>query len=101
MRVIGITAGAAIAVIVSGLFAYDPLPFCLCLFAMAWDGLFEFAKSRHGYAWLISAITGNLVMLIALDAPQTAFTMAVNRVADVTISTTAALLVTFLPPRSG
>jgi uncharacterized membrane protein YccC len=47
---------------------------------------------------LISAITGNLVMLIALDQPQTAFTTAVNRLADVTIGTGAALLVTFLLP---
>jgi uncharacterized membrane protein YccC len=98
MRIVGSAAGATIAVTTLGLFAYDPLPFCLCLFAMAWIGLFGFAKSRHGYAWLISAITGNLVMLMALDQPQTAFTMAVNRVADVTIGTTAALLVTFLLP---
>jgi uncharacterized membrane protein YccC len=98
MRIIGSAAGAVIAVIVLGLFAYDPLPFCLCLFAMASVGLFGFAKSPHGYAWLISAITGNLVMLIALEQPQTAFTIAVNRVADVTIGTTAALLITFLLP---
>ena len=98
MRIIGSTAGAAVAVIILGLFAYDPLPFCLCLFILAWVGLFGFAKSRHGYAWLISAITGNLVMLIALDQPQTAFTTAVNRVADVTIGTMAALLVTYLLP---
>jgi uncharacterized membrane protein YccC len=65
---------------------------------MAWVGLFGFAKSRHSYAWLISAITGNLVMLMALDQPQTAFTIAVNRIADVTIGTTAALLVTFFLP---
>jgi uncharacterized membrane protein YccC len=98
MRLIGSAAGATIAVIFLGLFAYDQLAFCLCLFAMAWVGLFGFAKSRNGYAWLISAITGNLVMLIALDQPQTAFTTAVNRIADVTIGTTAALLVTFLLP---
>jgi uncharacterized membrane protein YccC len=98
MRIIGSSAGAAIAVIILGLFAYDPLPFCLCLFAIAWVGLFGFAKSRLGYAWLITAITGNLVMLIALDQPQTAFTTAVNRIADVAIGTTAALLVTFLLP---
>src|SRR5262245_41420364 len=98
MRIIGSAVGAIIAVIVLGLFAYDPLPFCLCLFAMAWVGLVGFAKSRHGYAWLISAITGSLVMLIALDQPQTAFTTAVNRMADVTIGTTSALLVTFLLP---
>jgi uncharacterized membrane protein YccC len=98
MRIIGSAAGAALAVIVLGWFAYDQLPFCLCLFAIAWVGLFGFAKSSHGYAWLIFAITGNLVMLMALDQPQTAFTIAVNRVADVVIGTLAALLVTFLLP---
>ena len=98
MRIVGSIAGATIAVIVLGLFAYDPLPFCLCLFMIAWIGLFGFAKSPHGYAWMIAAITGNLVMLIALDQPQTAFTIAVNRVADVTVGTAATLLVTYLLP---
>jgi uncharacterized membrane protein YgaE (UPF0421/DUF939 family) len=98
MRIVGSIAGAALAVCVLGLFAYDPLPFCLCLFIIAWIGLFGFAKSRHGYAWMIAAITGNLVMLIALDQPQTAFIIAVNRVADVTIGTAATLLVTYLLP---
>ena len=98
MRIVGSIAGATIAVIVLGLFAYDPLPFCLCLFMIAWIGLFGFAKSPHGYAWMIAAIIGNLVMLIALDQPQTAFTIAVNRVADVTVGTAATLLVTYLLP---
>jgi uncharacterized membrane protein YccC len=98
MRIIGSAAGAAIAVIVLGWFAYDPVPFCLCLFAIAWVGLFCFATSRHGYAWLVSTITCILVMLIALEQPQTAFTIAVNRIADVVIGTMAALLVTFLLP---
>jgi len=98
MRLVGSAAGAAAAVMILGLFAYDPLPFCLCLFAMSWAGLFGFAKSPHGYAWLITAITGNLVMLMALDQPQAAFTIAVNRVADVTIGAAATLLVTYLLP---
>src|SRR5260370_3040507 len=98
MRLIGSAVGAAIAVIVIGLFVYDPLPFCLCLFALACAGLIGFATSRHGYAWLIGAITGDLVMLMALDQPQITFTIAVNRVAEVTIGTAAALLVTFLLP---
>src|SRR6516165_5474708 len=98
MRIVGSIAGAIIAVIVLGLFAYDPLPFCVCLFIIAWVGLFCFAKSRHGYAWMIGAITSNLVMLIVLDQPQTAFTIAVNRVADVTVGTAATLLVTYLLP---
>jgi uncharacterized membrane protein YccC len=98
MRIIGSAVGAAIAVIVIGLFVYDPLPFCLVLFALACAGLIGFAISRHGYAWLIGAITGNLVMLMALDQPQITFTIAVNRVFDVVIGTAAALLVTLLLP---
>jgi uncharacterized membrane protein YccC len=98
MRIAGSAAGAALAVLILGLFAYDPLPFCLCLFVLASIGLFGFAKSPHGYAWMIFAITGDLVMLIALDQPQTAFTTAINRVADVTIGTASALLVTYLLP---
>jgi uncharacterized membrane protein YccC len=98
MRIVGSAVGATIAVIVIGLFVYDPLPFCLCLFALACAGLIGFATSRHGYAWLIGAITCNLVMLMALDQPQITFTIAVNRIIDVTIGTAAALLVTFLLP---
>jgi uncharacterized membrane protein YgaE (UPF0421/DUF939 family) len=98
MRIIGSAVGAAIAVIVIVLFVYDPLPFCLVLFTLACAGLTGFAISRHGYAWLIGAITGNLVMLMALDQPQITFTIAVNRVFDVVIGTAAALLVTLLLP---
>jgi uncharacterized membrane protein YccC len=98
MRIIGSAVGAGIAVIVIGLFVYDPLPFCLVLFALACAGLIGFTISRHGYAWLIGAITGNLVMLMALDQPQITFTIAVNRVFDVVIGTAAALLVTLLLP---
>jgi uncharacterized membrane protein YccC len=98
MRIVGSAVGASIAVIALGFFAYDPLLFCLCLFLIASTGLFGFAKSPYGYAWLIFAITANLVMLMALDQPQTAFTIAVNRVADVAIGTASALLVTYLLP---
>lgn len=98
MRIVGSVLGAALGVIAIGLFAYQPPLFCLCLFALAWAGLFGFAASRFGYAWLIGAITGNLVMLMALDQPQAAFTIAVNRVADVAIGTGASLLVAYLLP---
>jgi uncharacterized membrane protein YccC len=47
MRIIGSAVGAAIAVIVIGLFVYDPLPFCPCLFALACACLIGFATSRH------------------------------------------------------
>src|SRR5260370_7619359 len=100
MRLIGSAVGAAIAVIVIGLFVYDPLPFCLCLFALACAGLIGFATSRHGYAWLIGAITGDLVMLMALDHPQITFTIAVNLVPASPIPTPAAPPTTFFLPTS-
>ncbi|MGH7116384.1 MAG: FUSC family protein [Stellaceae bacterium] len=98
MRVAGSLVGAATGVIALHLFAYQPLLFCLCLFVLSCVGFFGFATSRFGYAWLIGAVTGSLVMLMAFTAPQGAFTIAVDRVADVAIGTAASLLVCALMP---
>ena len=104
MRVAGSAIGAAIGVIVVRLFVYQSLPFCLCLFIVACVGFFGFAISRFSYAWLIGAVTANLVMLMAFTEPQGVFTIAVDRVADVVIGTAASLLVCGLmpaPPNGG
>jgi uncharacterized membrane protein YccC len=98
MRVAGSVVGAAIGVIALRLFVYQPLPFCLCLFVVACVGFFGFASSRFSYGWLMGAVTANLVMLIAFTQPQVAFTIAVDRVADVVIGTAASLLVCGLMP---
>ena len=98
MRIAGSVAGAAIGVIVLRLFVYQSLPFCLCLFVLACVGFFGFATSRFGYAWLVGAVTGSLVMLMAFTQPQGAFTIAVDRVADVVIGTVASLVVGALMP---
>lgn len=98
MRVAGSVVGAGIGVIVLGLFAYDPLPFCLCLFVVAFIGYFGFAISRFSYGWLMGAVTANLIMLIGFTQPQGAFTLAVDRVADVVTGTAASLLVCGLMP---
>jgi uncharacterized membrane protein YccC len=98
MRIVGSVAGAAIGVIVLSLFVYQPLPFCLCLFLVTFIGFFGFAISRFSYAWLMGSVTANLVMLMAFTQPQSAFTIAVNRAADVVIGTMASLLVCGLMP---
>ncbi len=98
MRVAGSVVGAAIALVALAAFAYQPLPFCLCLFVLSCVGFFGFATSRFGYAWLVGAVTGSLIMLMALTAPQNAFTIAVDRVADVVIGTAASLIVCGLMP---
>jgi uncharacterized membrane protein YccC len=98
MRVAGSVAGAALGVIVLRLFVYQSLPFCFCLFLLPFVGFFGFATSRFGYAWLIGAVTGCLVILMTFTEPLGAFTVAVNRVADVVIGTAASLLVCSLTP---
>ena len=98
MRVAGSVVGAVIAVVVLGLFVYQPVPFCLCLFVVAFIGYFGFAISRFSYGWLIGAVTANLVMLIGFTHPQGVFTIAVDRVADVVTGTAASLLVCGLMP---
>ena len=68
MRVTGSVVGASIGLIVLRLFVYQPLPFCLCLFVVAFIGYFGFAISRFSYGWLIGAVTANLIMLIRIHA---------------------------------
>src|SRR5436305_1548844 len=98
MRVSGSVVGAAIGLIVLRLFAYQPLPFSLSLFLIACVGFFGFVISRSSYAWLIGSVTANLVILMAFTEPQRAFTIAVDRVADVVIGSAASLLVCGLMP---
>jgi uncharacterized membrane protein YccC len=98
MRIAGSIVGAFIALIVLRLFVYTSLPFCLSLFALSCIGSFGFVCSRFGYAWVVGTVTACLIMLMSFDQPQTAFTDAVNRVAEVIIGTVASLIVCGLSP---
>ena len=97
-RVAGSIVGAVAALIALRLFVYQSLPFLLCLFVLSLIGLVGFVTSRHGYAWLIGAVTACLIMLMSLDQPQIAFATAVNRVVEVGIGTAASLIVCSLSP---
>jgi len=98
MRVVGSVVGAIAALIVLRLFVYQSLPFCLSLFVLSCIGMFGFACSRFGYAWVVGTVTACLVMLMSLDQPAAAFNTAVNRVAEVAIGTIASLIVCGLSP---
>ncbi|HEU0156399.1 MAG TPA: FUSC family protein [Stellaceae bacterium] len=98
MRAAGSVVGALVGLVVLRFFVYQPVPFCLCLFIVACIGFSGFAVSRYGYAWLIGAVTANLIMLMSFQAPQGAFNTAVDRVADVVLGTAASLIVCGLMP---
>src|SRR6516165_8687803 len=93
MRVAGSVVGAITALVVLRLFVYQSLPFCLSLFVLAFIGMFGFACSRFGYAWVVGTVTACLVMLVSLGQPASAFNTAVDRVAEVAIGTIASLIV--------
>ena len=98
MRVAGSIVGAVVALVVLRLFVYQSLPFLLALFMLSCVGLFGFVTSRNGYAWVVGSVTANLVLLMSFNAPEMAFTTAVNRVAEVVIGTAASLVVCVLMP---
>jgi uncharacterized membrane protein YccC len=98
MRLAGSAAGAAAGVIAFSLFAENQPAFCFCLFAFAWAGLFGFAASRFNSAWMFFGVTSALIMLSALDQPDNAPMMAINRIIDVAIGGGASLIVAALLP---
>ncbi len=98
MRVAGSIIGAMAALAILRLFVYQSLPFCLSLFALSVIGLFGFATSRYGYAWLVGAVTACLILLMSFQAPQGAFATAVDRVVDVSVGIGASLVVCLLSP---
>jgi uncharacterized membrane protein YccC len=98
MRVAGSIVGAVAALVILRLFVYQSLPFCLSLFALSCIGSFGFVCSRFGYAWVVGTVTACLIMLMSFDQPQGAFSIAVNRVAEVIIGTVASLIVCGLSP---
>jgi uncharacterized membrane protein YccC len=93
LRIAGTAAGAVLAVLLSPWLVNDFAALSLILFAASACGVAGFLVSRHGYAWLLGAVTADMVLLAALSDPLSALTVACNRTAEVTIGTAAAILV--------
>lgn len=96
LRILGTTTGAAFAVLLVPWLAEDIVALSLVLLVVSTLGVLGFLVSGHGYAWLLSAITADIVLLSALDDPLSALDVACNRLAEVTIGTVAAILVAIL-----
>jgi uncharacterized membrane protein YccC len=96
LRILGTTAGAALAVLLVRWLAEDIVALSLVLLVVSTLGVLGFLVSGHGYAWLLSAITADIVLLSALDDPLSVLDVACSRLAEVTIGTVAAILVAIL-----
>ena len=93
LRILGTIGGAAVSLLLCPWLAGDAVTLTLVLFAVSTVGVLGFLVSPHGYAWLLSAITADMVLLALLSDPLSAVSVAANRTAEVTIGTVAAVLV--------
>lgn len=96
LRNIGTVCGALLAVVSIGWLAYDPPACCLVLFGVATVGILGQLLSRYAYAWLFTAITFALVVLMSLETPRAAFDIATERTIEVLIGTTVAVILAVL-----
>jgi uncharacterized membrane protein YccC len=99
LRIVGTLTGAVFAVLLTPWLAYDHVAFCLVLMIVTTVGVVGVQVSHHGYAWLFTAITFDLILLMSLDRPVLAFDLAIYRVLEVIIGCIAAVVVaTLLAP---
>jgi len=96
LRIIGTIAGAVSAVLLTPWLAYDHVAFCLALMMITTIGVIGVQVSPHGYAWLFTAVTFDLILLMSLDRPVQAFDLAYYRTTEVVIGSLAAVVVALL-----
>ena len=94
LRIGGTIAGAALAFFAMRWIGYNHLAAYVFLFGVTTIGLIGFQVSDSGYAWLLSAVTACMVVLMSLQDPPQAFHVAVYRAAEIVIGTLTAFLVT-------
>jgi uncharacterized membrane protein YccC len=96
LRVAGTAIGAAIALLLSPWLIEDQAAVSLALFIASTIGILGLQVSSHGYAFMLGAVTVDMVLLAALGDPTSVLEVACNRTAEVTIGTAMAVLVSLL-----
>jgi uncharacterized membrane protein YccC len=100
VRIGATAAGATIGYFAMGLIAYDHVALCLFLFVSGTIGVLGMSVSDHGYAWLLSGLTANMVIMMAMNDPSQTYAIAVGRLEEVTVgcAAAAAMALTLSPP---
>jgi uncharacterized membrane protein YccC len=99
LRIGGTAAGAALGFVLAPWLAYDHAACFLFMLALTTVGVCGMVVSAHGVAWLFTGITSLMVVFMSLDQPTAALTIAFYRLFEVTLGTTAAVLVAWLLAR--
>ena len=93
LRIVGTIVGATLALLVSPLLQDDSVALSLALFAVSTVGVLGLQVSPFGYAWLLGAITADMVLMALLSDPASAIAIGANRTAQVVIGTLSAMVV--------
>jgi uncharacterized membrane protein YccC len=95
-RICGTALGAALAYFAMRWIAYEHFLCYLFLLGVTTVGVLGFQVKRNGYAWLLAAVTADMIVLMSLDAPTTTLHAAVYRTAEVAIGTLVAMMAAFM-----
>jgi uncharacterized membrane protein YccC len=96
LRILGTIGGAGLVMLLSPWLAGDAVAVSLALLVVSTTGVIGQLVSGHGYAWLLGAITADMVLMALLSDPASTLTVGVDRVAEVVIGTLTALAVALL-----
>ncbi len=96
LRIAGTVGGAGLALLLSPWLKQDVFGLSLALFAVSIVGVVGLLVAEHGYAWLLGAITADMVLMALLSDPGSAMDVAENRAGEVIVGTTSAMLVAVL-----
>ncbi len=96
LRITGTVIGAALGLVLASSLAYDHVACVIFLFIFTALGVLGGMLSRHGYAWLFTAVTAIMVLMGSLDEPTVALHVAFYRSFEVIVGTAAAMLVAFV-----
>ncbi|WP_027583482.1 FUSC family protein [Bradyrhizobium sp. Ai1a-2] len=93
MRVAGTAGGALLGLLLAPRTADDPLLLMVFLFMVSWVGTFQSLATKYSYAWLFFGLTAGMVTTEALASPDSVVHFAATRVTEITVGTSACLVV--------
>ncbi len=103
LRLAGTFTGAATALLVFPLVAYNPAGTLALLFGATTIGILGSLVSTYSYAWLLGGLTTLIITLGALDDPSQIFTLAYDRCCEIILGTSVSLAMAklLLPAKAG
>jgi uncharacterized membrane protein YccC len=93
LRLAGTVAGALLGFVMARWLPYDHLLMLLFIAGITMLGVIAMQVSPHGLAWLFLSITSTMVLLMSLDDPLQAVTVAYFRTFEVAIGVASAIIV--------